>query len=597
MCDRIGGDEKARVVHAPLLYRSSEDNLEHDTTFLAPHTNNNIIEHPSAQENHLVLLSTAALVCFPDVPYRLTLAGIVCALAVRAFHRAPVISATFLPMLRYSRETCLILAAMVTTGATRIVSVKLYYQFDSYTGSPFILTLLYLLGQSLALVVYYCQNKWITNRDGFEKLPVLPEAPIDGSAEPVKQIEDLGGCTMEMTRSRQPLGQAPADIEYNAALSKKSSSLEDDEDTVSHWTDEADCNNMDLTHLHRREPFEQVSDSTLEDPVESAVSLPHGLPNRRAIRRGSNTGLTAESHVAVSWWVNAIPWYAKPVIPALFNLCNATLRLASLVYMAASIAEVLISGLELVLSVIAARYIRKRTVAANRWTGVWIVTTGLLLVGLADLATASRKDANRNIGNSTTVEHQAAFDAKSDFSTPLNNNLQHVSEAKGQWIGILLIIGQCITSVLQDITEEIFMSENDFPPTLLLGMEGLIGFAIGAVGFLPMSRILGKDNPWELLRHDTTAAAGAFAVYLTLIFTITGIANISTTAATSSMTRNVWKNVRTLLVWAAGLVIHAFTLETTFPVVGEAWSMPSSLMVPVSSVIMCLGIRFYYKDP
>ena len=60
-------------------------------------------------------------------------------------------------------------------------------------------------------------------------------------------------------------------------------------------------------------------------------------------------------------------------------------------------------------------------------------------------------------------------------------------------IGYCWIDGQSIMSVLQDITEETFMDETDFPATLLLGMEGLHGLLffgiINLIVALPSSRL------------------------------------------------------------------------------------------------------------
>ena len=83
-------------------------------------------------------------------------------------------------------------------------------------------------------------------------------------------------------------------------------------------------------------------------------------------------------------WVHAIPWYLKPAVPGFFNLCNSAMRWGSLIYVAASMAEMLISGLELLLSVVAARCIRKRRISWSRWVGVLVVALGLALVRLAN---------------------------------------------------------------------------------------------------------------------------------------------------------------------------------------------------------------------
>jgi multidrug transporter EmrE-like cation transporter len=133
-----------------------------------------------------------------------------------------------------------------------------------------------------------------------------------------------------------------------------------------------------------------------------------------------------------------IPWYLKPAVPALFNLLNSAMRWASLVFVAASVAEMLISGMELVLSVCATRLIRGRKVTYVRWLGVFVVTAGIVLVGFFDTNNVAQGETNDN----TTANQQV--------------------------IGIALILGQSIMSVFQDLTEEVFMQEAAFPPALLV---------------------------------------------------------------------------------------------------------------------------------
>ena len=215
----------------------------------------------------------------------------------------------------------------------------------------------------------------------------------------------------------------------------------------------------------------------------------------------------------------------------------------------------------------------------RRWIGVWIVTAALLLVGLADIALSVQDDKEAAQELSQLDDDGYSMDA--------------ATNEQGQMIAIFLIIGQCITSVLQDITEEIFMSEANFDPMLLLGMEGAIGLVIGILCYLPMSRFLGQD-PWEPLNGSLNEMENSgFAIFITLLFLLTAIYNISATAVTSSMTRNLWKNLRTQLVWVFGLVIYFSTGDEDM---GEPWGIPSSLIVPMASVIMGVGIWFYYKD-
>jgi hypothetical protein len=313
-----------------------------------------------------------------------------------------------------------------------------------------------------------------------------------------------------------------------------------------------------------------VSFSINEDKgIEEAPAPPCRINSKRpGIQHiGSLHGLNSASKHAVQW-VHRIPFWLKPLIPGVFNLCNSAMRWASLIYVPASIAEMLISGLELVLSVVASRVIRKRLVSKRRWIGVGIVTLGILVVGLVHLLKQGDED-------------------EEDSSR----------SRLGQWIGILLIVGQCIMSVLQDLCEELFMQEAHFPPMLLLGMEGLFGLVIGSVVYFPLaSKLTGlssEDQSFvQLVEEDWTVALAV--VGLVFLFCVTGIFNILATAVTSSMTRNVWKNFRTILVWLFGLVIFYASGNDEL---GEAWLIPESFAILLGFAIMVYGAHVYYNEP
>ena len=246
---------------------------------------------------------------------------------------------------------------MVVTGASRSVAVKLFY--DLGFRNPLFVTILYLTGQGLSLIVYLVSRR--------------------SSPPPARRRPRYKKVSIELpTRHVVP--------------------------NPMHSTDD-EC------------PGE------MEDEVKTPVvdEKTSETPNRR--RSGSPTGLTTESHNAATvTWVHAIPWYLKPAVPGFFNLCNSAMRWGSLIYVAASMAEMLISGLELLLSVVAARCIRKRRISWSRWVGVVVVALGLALVRLANL--------------------------KSDEE----------EKARHAWIGDVLIVGQCIMSVIQDMSEAVWKS-------------------------------------------------------------------------------------------------------------------------------------------
>ena len=255
----------------------------------------------------------------------------------------------------YSLRVSLVLACMVITGASRSVAVKVFY--DLGFRNPLFVTLLYLTGQGLSLVVYLVSRR--------------------SSPPPARRRPRYKKVSIELpTRNVVPNPMHATDDECPGDI----------EDEV-------------------KEPVVEAKDE-------------EKTPERR--RSGSPTGLTTESHHAATvTWVHAIPWYLKPAVPGFFNLCNSAMRWGSLIYVAASMAEMLISGLELLLSVVAARCIRKRRISWSRWVGVLVVALGLALVRLA----------NRD---SVDEEHS--------------------------WVGDGLIVGQCVMSVIQDMSEAVWKS-------------------------------------------------------------------------------------------------------------------------------------------
>jgi drug/metabolite transporter (DMT)-like permease len=287
------------------------------------------------------------------------------------------------------------------------------------------------------------------------------------------------------------------------------------------------------------------------------------LHENKSIPKGSSHGLTIQSEERIQW-IHCVPWYAKPAIPAFFNLLNAALRWASLVHIDASVAEMLISGLELALSVVAARIFRSRRIGMARWMGVILVAVGIIIIERAN-----------------SSKHQAT-DEREDSK-------QYDGE---DFFGVILIISQSILSVLQDIAEEIFMQAADFPPTMMLGMEGLYGFSIGLITYFTIGdklRIEDTSSTIQLLRENTKMRWWIFG--LPFLFLVTGIFNIKATEVTSAMTRNVWKNFRTALVWVLSLFIFYFGGNGDY---GEAWFIPESFYILLGLMVMSAGIVVYY---
>jgi len=401
----------------------------------------------------------------------------------------------------YPLHVILTLVGMITAGAGRIVAVKVYFQIEleqSQSTTPLFVTLLYLLGQALSLGVYFAATR----------LGYIKGSPSD-------KVDDKLYSAIEMAETHPEDG-----CDVNNKISPTSSEDDDEMPKAVHQSDDEPC----------------------------AI-----VPRPKLRRQGSKTGLTEDSKDAVAW-VHKIPWYLKPVIPGFFNLCNSALRWACLVFVAASTAEILISGMELVFSSFAARIIRKRIISKQRWVGVSIVTLGIVLVGLAKL-----------------VEKKEIEDEEHRFL-----------------IGNMLIFGQCIFSVLQDLSEEIFMQEANFPATLLLGMEGLFGLVFGVPIYL---LFFAEDITFSRFNME-------YELGLVLLVLVTGVLNIRTTEVTSSMTRNVWKQFRIILVWILGLSVYYVGSGDRLGELrlGEPWVFPGSVFVLGGFSVILTGVYFYYSD-
>jgi len=409
----------------------------------------------------------------------------------------------------YPPNVILTLLGMITAGAGRIVAVKVFFQMEidqSRTVTPLFVTLLYLVGQTLSLVVHCVYTQW---------------KRIDGQ----QKENDKNYSYIEMVD----------------AITFDDNAIEDTE------FDDERCDTS--TGEESSDPDEELVMVDDEDENEQGIDdAPKSIVPRPKLRRGgSKTGLTEESKDAVAW-IHKIPWFLKPVIPGFCNLCNSAMRWGCLVYVSASTAEILISGMELCLSAFAARIIRKRIISSRRWVGISIVTLGIILVGFIKI-----------------VEKKEIEDEEHKFL-----------------IGNLLIVGQCIFSVLQDLSEEIFMQEANFPATLLLGMEGLFGLAFG----LPIYLFFSSEDI-SFAKFNLGYDAG-----LVLLVLITGILNIRTTQVTSSMTRNVWKQFRIILVWILGLLVY-YMGSGDF---GEPWTFPGSVFVLGGFSVILTGVYVYYAD-
>mmetsp|Transcript_31176 Transcript_31176/g.75376 ORF Transcript_31176/g.75376 Transcript_31176/m.75376 type:complete len:474 (+) Transcript_31176:110-1531(+) len=451
---------------------------------------------------------------------------------------------------KYSGYTWFILLGMILSGSVRSIVVKLAYQ--SGFQAPLSITLLYLLGQSFSLFVYWVQRCLAND---YKALITTAE----GEAGDELNDELPNGKTVELGTLA-----GGADANHDAECLKDATTSFPKRLIESH----KDISKRSFARSSTLSSPSVMSDSSLSSALCEFYATARSSFYQDEIPNGSNHGLSIQSEERIKW-VHTIPFYAKPAIPAVLNLLNSALRWASLVYIDASVAEMMISGLELTLSVVAARIFRKRMVAKSRWIGVAFVAIGVIIIERAN-----------------NSKHKKMGEKERDDDTNVH------SDARDAMIGVVLIVLQSILSVLQDIGEEIFMQATDFPATMMLGMEGMYGFCIGLIIYMTVGDRLGvEDIDSTISMLSTNARLQWWVVGLPFLFLITGIFNIKATEVTSAMTRNVWKNLRTVFVWAIALGIFYLGHNSAY---GETWHTPESDFILFGFSVMTAGIIAYY---
>ena len=202
-------------------------------------------------------------------------------------------------------------------------------------------------------------------------------------------------------------------------------------------------------------------------------------------------------------------------------------------------------------------------VACTRWAGVVIVALGLIVIERAN----NRKEG----GTKETLAHGA----------------QDVT------LGVVLIAFQSSLAALQDLSEEVFMQATNFPADMLLGIEGAYGLGLGLVLYLTVGdRTQMEDIGTTFTLLVEQPVQRWWLVGLPLLFLVAGLFNIKATEVTSAMTRNVWKTLRTVIVWTAALAIYYLGQNKDY---GEAWHNPESFAILGGFLVMSMGIATYYS--
>ena len=455
----------------------------------------------------------------------------------------------------YPAYVSAILGCMVVTGAARSILAKLFFQLE--IADPIFVTLLYLGGQAFSLIPYCLKKHFLASTTEENDNPGEEEEcnnePSPHAASTITMVSKLPSTTEENDNpgeeeecNNEPSPHAASTITMVSKLTLREIIRRD-------------------SQIFAKAVLTTESVSILPEDnalIENAIPVRESNTKMRPRRSVSTHGLPIESRT--ERWVSRVPWYVMPVVPALFNLVYSVLVLAAFLFLPASVVSILASGMELVLSVLVTRCVRGRRVTRVRCAGVGVVTIGIIMVGIFE-------------------SRSAAMAIQEDDSTQ--------DGTSQQVIGILLILGSSIMSAFQDIAEEVFMQEADFPPALLVGMEGLYGLIVALVLYFPLAPLFGVSPSAVLEDLQTSGKIVGLSVGYGLLVTVTALSNVAAIRVTSSMTRNVWKNFRTVLIWIVGLIIF---YASGNPALGEEWVIPGSFYILMGFAVILTGVYIYY---
>ena len=486
----------------------------------------------------------------------------------------------------YSTKTSLLLLAMILTGAFRIEGVKLYYQLWNFDKPYFIATMYHLAGLPFLLYYYLvkkkkkkkkrrrlCQQQCCccccpNKKKNSQTLPIVVERDIE---------EDAEGGTVRL-QNVEPAG---------------------------HGRDEGD--NAVLQDDKRLKPQSAVASAT--SPATT------GIASRREFTRtmtiGSCSGITDESHVVASSILHHIrpPWLALVLIGYL-NIQSYLLRFGALLYIPASIVEMLSNGLELLLTVLLSRYVRKRQISFMRWIGVLLVFIGLLVVGIGNIYGGRRRSS---ISNSNSNEKGDDF-----TSTTTSSSSSSSSSVRGTVMGLSLVVGTGITMAILVMLEELLQQEGDhkYDACVITGTESFYGIVIALLLYVPLAPIFDKNDDkdnegdddsdggndsgiataWKILKD--TKGMIPYSILFLVISSFAGIFSILSIRMTSCMTRSIWQYFRAVPLWCIELFLFYYTkLERNNNdgrLLGEPWNTKYSMIVLLGFLLMVVGVYTYY---
>lgn len=249
----------------------------------------------------------------------------------------------------------------------------------------------------------------------------------------------------------------------------------------------------------------------------------------------------------------APPKIFQPIllIPTLCDLTGTTLAGIGLLYVAASVWQMLRGSIIIFTGTFSVIFL-KRKLRMSQWLAMLSIVLGLAMVGLASVLSGTSSQSS-----SRTV------------------------------LGIFLVLSAQVVSAAQMVLEETFLKRRRLPPLLVTGMEGVFGTVIMLVLVLPAVYVIPGDQPSAMshgsYENSLDAAAmmghnwrlGLLCGFYCLSILVYNVCGQSITKYLSAVHRTLIDATRTIIVWVTELAMLYCGLEGY----GEAWTKYSPIQL------------------
>lgn len=257
-------------------------------------------------------------------------------------------------------------------------------------------------------------------------------------------------------------------------------------------------------------------------------------------------------------------------IPAAFDLLATALCCMGILYIPASVWQML-RGTSIIFAALLSITFLRRTMYAFNYLGLSLCVLGVTLVGASNVL-------------GTTSEPDAQGEGEADETSRLI-------------LGMSLVVSGQVVQAAQVIAEEWLMKDVDLPAMQIIGFEGFWGFLMMILIVYPALYLIpGSDNghmedPIDtfVMIQNNPDLLKMMLLYLFSCgtFNATGIA---VTGALSAVFRMMLDASRTTIIWGFGLTVHYY-VDANSPF-GELWT-PYSYMQLFGFLILVSGQAVY----